>query len=58
VSKEEDAKRYRAEADECRRQAEQAAKMSGKESWLRLAADWDNLAEDAEHGRGRFRKEE
>ncbi|MET4520161.1 hypothetical protein [Bradyrhizobium sp. I1.7.5] len=44
---EEEADRYRTEAEECRRLAERAIKQSDKEAWLRLAADWLKLAEGA-----------
>ncbi|UPJ44954.1 hypothetical protein IVB40_13480 [Bradyrhizobium sp. 40] len=44
---EKDADRYRAEAEECRRLAENALKGPDREAWLRLAADWLKLADDA-----------
>ncbi|MBR0734677.1 hypothetical protein JQ595_38630 [Bradyrhizobium japonicum] len=42
---EEEADRYRIEAEECRRLAERAIKELDKEAWLRLATDWMKLAE-------------
>jgi site-specific recombinase len=45
---EEEADRYRIEAEECRRLAEQAIEHQDKEAWLRLAADWLRLAEGAD----------
>ncbi|WP_426611222.1 hypothetical protein [Bradyrhizobium sp. McL0616] len=50
---EDEADRYRTEAAECRRLAEKAVKHSDKEAWLRLAADWMNLAQGAGVGDGR-----
>lgn len=50
----EDTERFRAEAEECRRQAARAVKSEDKEAWLRLAADWLKLAEEAYLGRSRF----
>ncbi|MCK1744850.1 hypothetical protein IVA80_29565 [Bradyrhizobium sp. 139] len=50
----EDAERFRAEAEECRLQAAEALKPEDKEAWLRLAADWIKLAEEAYLRRGRF----
>jgi hypothetical protein len=47
---EEEADRYRVEAEECRRIAERAIKQPDKEAWLRLAADWMKLAEGASLG--------
>ncbi|MBB4259714.1 MULTISPECIES: hypothetical protein [unclassified Bradyrhizobium] len=44
---EQEADRYRIEAEECRRLAERAIKRPDKEAWLRLAADWMKLAEGA-----------
>jgi hypothetical protein len=39
--------RYRATADECQTYARQARLTIDKEAWLKLAADWNTLAEDA-----------
>ncbi|MDR6304397.1 hypothetical protein GGQ85_002104 [Nitrobacter vulgaris] len=39
--------RYRAIADECYARAEHARYVLDKEAWLKLAADWNALAEDA-----------
>jgi hypothetical protein len=39
--------RYRAEADYCRHMAERAVNRSSKDEWVRLAASWTKLAEDA-----------
>ena len=50
----EDAKRFRAEAQECREQAERAVSLDAKEAWLRLAGDWIKLAESAESRVPRF----
>ncbi|MDI3567497.1 hypothetical protein [Bradyrhizobium sp. Arg816] len=44
---EEEADRYRVEAEECRRLADRAIKQPDREAWLRLAADWMKLAEGA-----------
>ncbi|UGX91171.1 hypothetical protein G6321_00035990 [Bradyrhizobium barranii subsp. barranii] len=44
---EEQADRYRVEAEECRCVAERAIKQPDRESWLRLAANWMKLAEGA-----------
>lgn len=44
---EEEADRYRNEAEECRRLAERAITQPDKEAWLRLAAEWMKLAEGA-----------
>jgi hypothetical protein len=46
-----DAHRFRQEADECRKLAERSAAPSDKEAWLRLAADWIKLAEEADQRR-------
>lgn len=50
----EDAERFRAEAEECRRFAAKATKQADKEAWLRLTADWIKLAEEAYLRSGRF----
>jgi hypothetical protein len=39
--------RYRAIADECQTYARRARLAIDKEAWLKLAADWNTLAEDA-----------
>jgi hypothetical protein len=39
---------YRARAIDCRRQAVDAHSPSEKESWLKLAAEWDALAMEAD----------
>jgi hypothetical protein len=49
-----DAERFRAEAEECRQQAEKAINPLDKEAWLKLAAEWIRLAQDAEGRRSRF----
>lgn len=38
--------RYRAIADECLARAEEARLAPDREAWLKLAADWNALAED------------
>lgn len=48
------AKRYQAHADECRHLAAEAASDDDRLAWLRLATEWDRLAEDARHRRGIF----
>ena len=52
-----DADRFRQEADECRRLAEISPSQLDKEAWLRLAADWIRLAENAEQRRSRWLRE-
>jgi hypothetical protein len=49
-----DADRFREEAEECRKLAERSASQLDKEAWLRLAADWIKLAENAEQRRRRW----
>ncbi|MCP3400239.1 hypothetical protein [Bradyrhizobium sp. CCGB20] len=49
---EEQADRYRTEAEKCRRLAERAIKQPDREAWLRLAADWLKLAEGASVRKG------
>jgi hypothetical protein len=51
---EDDAARFREEAQECREQAAKAISPLDKEAWLRLAADWIKLAQDAEGRRKIF----
>ena len=46
-----DADRFRQEAEECRKLAASAVSQLDKEAWLRLAADWIELAETAEQRR-------
>jgi hypothetical protein len=52
-----DADRFRQEAEECRRLAERLANQLDKEAWLRLAADWIKLAENAEQRQPRWLRE-
>jgi hypothetical protein len=37
--------RFRAQAEECRQQAERAISPLDKEAWLRLAGEWIKLAQ-------------
>jgi hypothetical protein len=46
-----DVDRFRKEAEEARRQAERAISSLDKEEWLRVAAEWIKLAQDAEKRR-------
>ena len=48
VMSENDAARFRKEAEECRRQAEKAIGLLDKEAWLKMAAEWTKLAQNAE----------
>ena len=50
----EDAERFRQEAEERRHQAVKAIDQRDKEGWLRLAADWIKLAEEADRRREVF----
>jgi hypothetical protein len=43
-----DADRFRMQADECREQAARALSPLDKERWLRLAGGWIKMAEEAE----------
>jgi hypothetical protein len=43
-----DADRFRKEANECREFAASAVNPLDKETWLRLAVDWQKLADQAE----------
>ena len=52
-----DADRFRQEAEECRRLAERSPSQLDKEAWLRLAADWIKLAENAEQRQPRWLRE-
>ena len=45
---EDDAVRFRKQAEECRQQAERAASPIDKEVWLRVAEEWLKLALSAE----------
>lgn len=42
------ADRFRREAEECRQLAGTVKSQPDKEAWLKLAADWIKLAEDAD----------
>ena len=46
------AERFRSEAQECLKLAEKALGQVDKEAWLRLAADWIKLAENAQEQSG------
>jgi hypothetical protein len=52
-----DADRFRQEADECRKLAERSPSQLDKEAWLRLAADWIKLAENADQRRSGWLRE-
>jgi hypothetical protein len=41
---------YRRRADECRERATKAALAKDKDGWLRLAEDWQKLADSADQG--------
>ena len=41
-------KRYRHQAEECERNAEQATKAADQLAWLQLAEDWTTLARAAQ----------
>jgi hypothetical protein len=43
-----DAARYRAQAADCRTQAELSLNLIDKDAWLVLASDWTRLAESTE----------
>lgn len=47
-----DVERFRNEAQECLKLAEKALSQVDKEAWLRLAADWIKLAENAQEQSG------
>jgi len=49
-----DVERFRSEAEECHKLAEKALSQADKEAWLRLAADWIKLAENAQERRSRL----
>jgi len=41
----------RAQAEECLKQAESSVSQTNRETWLRMAAEWIKLVEDAERRR-------
>jgi hypothetical protein len=45
---EDEAARFRKQADECREQAAKAVRPLDKESWLRVAEEWIKLAMSVE----------
>jgi hypothetical protein len=45
---EDEAARFRQQAEECRQQAEKAISPLDKEAWLRTAGEWTKLAQSAE----------
>ena len=47
-----DADNFRRQADMCQEQAAKAVSQPDKDAWLRLAADWVTLAEDADKRMG------
>jgi hypothetical protein len=49
-----DAKRFKANANDCRQLAAEAAREDDQQAWLRLAEEWDKLAEQARDRRGIF----
>jgi hypothetical protein len=49
-----DTKRYRKQAEECRKLAKKSANQFDKKSWLLLADDWIKLAEADEERRAKF----
>jgi hypothetical protein len=49
-----DAKQFRKEAEECRLLAEKATSPLDRDEWLRLAAEWTKLAQEAESRGGRW----
>jgi hypothetical protein len=46
-----DAEKFRKQADECRQQAEKAISPLDKEAWLRVAGEWIKLAMSVEERR-------
>ena len=46
-----DIARFRAQAEECRTQAEHSVRDTDKQAWLRMAGEWTKLAQDAEQRR-------
>lgn len=53
-----DSERFRRRAEECRSTAERALSDDDKEGWLRLAAEWEKLAESADRRIGIFERHE
>jgi hypothetical protein len=53
-----DAERFRQEAEECRKLAERSVSQLDKEAWLRLAADWIKLVENAAQCRKQWLRDE
>jgi hypothetical protein len=50
-----DADKFRKKAEERRKLADRSVSQLDKDYWLRLAADWIKLAENAEERRSKFR---
>jgi len=48
------ADRFKRKAESCRRLAAQGSSEAGRNAWLRLAEEWERLAELASQGRGIF----
>ena len=48
VMSDDDAARFRKQAEECREQAAKAVSSLDKEAWLRVAEEWHKLASSAE----------
>jgi hypothetical protein len=48
-----DANRFREQAEECRQQAEKAKSPLDKEAWLRVAGEWIKLAQAADERGGK-----
>jgi hypothetical protein len=44
---------FRAQAEECRSQADRSVRAADQEARLRMAGEWTKLAEDAERRHGR-----
>jgi hypothetical protein len=42
------AERYRQNADDCRQRSLQARTAADKANWLKIAEEWQNLAEDVD----------
>lgn len=49
-----DAEEFRDRASDCRKAAERATRTEDRDGWLRLAAEWDDLAAAAAERRGIF----
>jgi len=49
-----DAEQFRKEAEECHLLAEKATSTLDKDEWLRLAAGWTKLAQEADSRGGRW----